>query len=110
MINIILCGGSGTRLWPLSRTMLPKQFVRLFDSKSLFQDTVLRNAPLCSQSMIVSNRDQYFLAVDQLDQIESHSNQFLLEPVGRKPPLPSLWHVWLSTVMTWCLSLPLTIW
>jgi mannose-1-phosphate guanylyltransferase len=83
MINIILCGGSGTRLWPLSRTMLPKQFVRLFDGKSLFQDTVLRNAPLCSQSMVVSNRDQYFLAVDQLDQIDSHSNQFLLEPVGR---------------------------
>lgn len=83
MINIILCGGSGTRLWPLSRTMLPKQFVRLFDGKSLFQDTVLRNAPLCSQSMIVSNRDQYFLAVDQLAQIQSHSNQFLLEPVGR---------------------------
>jgi mannose-1-phosphate guanylyltransferase len=67
MINIILCGGSGTRLWPLSRTMLPKQFVRLFNNRSLFQDSVLRNAPLCSQSMIVSNRDQYFLAVDQLD-------------------------------------------
>ena len=83
MINVILCGGSGTRLWPLSRTMLPKQFVRLFDGKSLFQNTVLRNTPLCSKSMIVSNRDQYFLAVDQLDQIDSHSNQFLLEPVGR---------------------------
>lgn len=83
MINIILCGGSGTRLWPLSRTMLPKQFVRLFDGKSLFQETVLRNASLCSQSMIVSNRDQYFLAVDQLGQIGSHRNQFLLEPIGR---------------------------
>jgi len=94
MINIILCGGSGTRLWPLSRTMLPKQFVRLFEGKSLFQDTVLRNAPLCSQSMIVSNRDQYFLAVDQLDQIKKldcHASlamtvdkaQFLLEPIGR---------------------------
>ncbi|MBN2865015.1 MAG: hypothetical protein JXK16_03330, partial [Thiotrichales bacterium] len=43
MINIILCGGSGTRLWPLSRTMLPKQFVRLFDNQSLFQDTIIRN-------------------------------------------------------------------
>jgi len=83
MINIILCGGSGTRLWPLSRTMLPKQFVRLFDGKSLFQNTVLRNAPLCSQTMIVSNRDQYFLAVDQLDQISSNTKQFLLEPIGR---------------------------
>jgi mannose-1-phosphate guanylyltransferase len=83
MINVILCGGSGTRLWPLSRTMLPKQFVRLFDGKSLFQDTVIRNAPLCSSLMIVSNRDQYFLAVDQLKQIHADANQFLLEPVGR---------------------------
>lgn len=83
MINIILCGGSGTRLWPLSRTMLPKQFVRLFNNRSLFQDTVLRNAPLCNHSMIVSNRDQYFLAVDQLAQIDVSSTQFLLEPVGR---------------------------
>ncbi len=83
MINIVLCGGSGTRLWPLSRTMLPKQFVRLFDGKSLFQETVLRNAELCSHAIIVSNRDQYFLAVDQLDQINSLKTQFLLEPVGR---------------------------
>lgn len=83
MINIVLCGGSGTRLWPLSRTKLPKQFVRLFDGKSLFQDTILRNASLCSKSVIVSNRDQYFLAVDQLDQINSLKTQFLLEPVGR---------------------------
>ena len=83
MINIILCGGSGTRLWPLSRTMLPKQFVRLFNNRSLFQNTVLRNAPLCNHSMIVSNKEQYFLAVDQLQQIGVSSTQFLLEPVGR---------------------------
>ncbi|MEA1988051.1 MAG: sugar phosphate nucleotidyltransferase, partial [Pseudomonadota bacterium] len=94
MINIILCGGSGTRLWPLSRTMLPKQFVRLFEGRSLFQDTVLRNAPLCSHSIMVSNTEQYFLAVDQLDQLKktnSHASlamtdnepQYLLEPVGR---------------------------
>ncbi|GKT11803.1 MAG: mannose-1-phosphate guanylyltransferase [Thiomicrorhabdus sp.] len=83
MINIILCGGSGTRLWPLSRTMLPKQFVRLFDGKSLFQETVLRNHPVCSQSFIVSNKDQYFLAVDQLAQVSDDPAQFLLEPVGR---------------------------
>ena len=36
MTNIILCGGSGTRLWPISRTLMPKQFVKLFDDKSLF--------------------------------------------------------------------------
>lgn len=83
MINIILCGGSGTRLWPLSRTMLPKQFVRLFDDKSLFQKTVLRNASLCDSSMVVSNTEQYFLAVDQLSQIGRTNINFLLEPIGR---------------------------
>ncbi len=83
MINIILCGGSGTRLWPLSRTMLPKQFVRLFDNRSLFQDTVLRNQSVCSHSFVVSNNEQYFLAVDQLGQINAGPAQFLLEPIGR---------------------------
>ena len=83
MINVILCGGSGTRLWPLSRTMLPKQFVRMFDNRSLFQDTVLRNKSLCQSYMVVSNTEQYFLAVDQFEQIEPDHAQFLLEPVGR---------------------------
>ena len=83
MINMILCGGSGTRLWPLSRTMLPKQFVRLFNNRSLFQDTVLRNQPVCTHTFVVSNNEQFFLAVDQLGQISSASDQFLLEPIGR---------------------------
>jgi mannose-1-phosphate guanylyltransferase len=83
MINVILCGGSGTRLWPLSRTMLPKQFVRLFNGKSLFQETVIRNAPLCSESIVVTNRDHYFLAIDQLGQTQSNTHSFLLESVGR---------------------------
>ena len=47
MINIILCGGSGTRLWPISRTLMPKQFVKLFEDKSLFQLTAERNKKLC---------------------------------------------------------------
>lgn len=83
MINIILCGGSGTRLWPLSRKMLPKQFVRIFEDKSLFQSTVLRNTTLCESSMVVSNTEQYFLAVDQLNQIGITNSNFLLEPIGR---------------------------
>lgn len=83
MINIILCGGSGTRLWPISRTLMPKQFVQLFEDKSLFQLTVLRNQKACSSQMIVSNAEQYFLAVDQLAQLHVTENSFLLEPVGR---------------------------
>lgn len=83
MINVILCGGSGTRLWPMSRVMLPKQFVRLFDGKSLFQCTVERNSSLCSSSIIVSNQEQFFFALDQLSDIKAGGVKFLLEPIGK---------------------------
>ncbi len=79
MTNIILCGGSGTRLWPISRTLMPKQFVKLFDDKSLFQLTAMRNTKLCEKLYIVSNTEQYFLAVDQLEE----ESTFLLEPIGK---------------------------
>ena len=85
MTNLILCGGSGTRLWPVSRTLMPKQFVRLFDGHSLFQQTLERNRPLCEHAYIVSNAEQYFLAVDQLEELGEAGSfaRFLLEPVGR---------------------------
>ena len=90
MTNIILCGGSGTRLWPISRTLLPKQFVKLFSDCSLFQLTVERNRELCEDQYIVSNVEQYFLATDQLEEILGASLEsggqdvkFLLEPFGR---------------------------
>jgi len=83
MINIILCGGNGTRLWPLSRTLMPKQFVKLFDKKSLFQLTVDRNKKLCNSRIIVSNTEQYFLALDQLAEEDRNFNKYLLEPIGR---------------------------
>ncbi|MDP0506674.1 MAG: mannose-1-phosphate guanylyltransferase/mannose-6-phosphate isomerase [Fusobacterium sp. JB019] len=86
MKNIILCGGNGTRLWPVSRTLMPKQFVKLFDDKSLFQLTMERNNKLCDGSFIISNIEQYFLAIDQLEEDKSYdlkNSRFLLEPVGR---------------------------
>jgi mannose-1-phosphate guanylyltransferase len=83
MINLILCGGSGTRLWPLSRTLMPKQFVKLFEGKSLFQLTIERNAPMCAEQLIVSNSEQYFLALDQLEELKKFNNHYLLEPIGR---------------------------
>ena len=83
MINMILCGGNGTRLWPISRTLMPKQFVKLFDKKSLFQLTVERNSKFCDSQFIVSNTEQYFLALDQLEELKKENNRYLLEPVGR---------------------------
>ena len=83
MTNIILCGGSGTRLWPISRTLMPKQFVKLFEDKSLFQLTVERNSKVCDSQFIVSNSEQYFLALDQLEELGKENNRYLLEPVGR---------------------------
>jgi len=83
MTNIILCGGNGTRLWPISRTLMPKQFVKLFDEKSLFQLTVERNSKVCDSQFIVSNTEQYFLALDQLEELYQTNNKYLLEPVGR---------------------------
>lgn len=83
MTNIILCGGSGTRLWPISRTLMPKQFVKLFDDKSLFQLTVERNSSLCEEQFIVSNTEQYFLALDQLGELNRTTDKYLLEPIGR---------------------------
>jgi mannose-1-phosphate guanylyltransferase len=83
MINIILCGGSGTRLWPVSRKLFPKQFCKFVDKTSLFQDTVIRNSELCSKNFIVTSEDQYFLAFDQLKEIDYNNYSFLLEPVGR---------------------------
>lgn len=83
MINILLCGGSGTRLWPLSRTLLPKQFVKLFDEKSLFQQTVERNKKLVNSIYVVSNTEQYFLAKDQLYELSYDQTHYLLESAPR---------------------------
>ena len=83
MVNIILCGGNGTRLWPISRTLMPKQFVKLFDNQSLFQLTVKRNSKLCKTQFIASNAEQYFLATDQLQELRKTNNKYLLEPIGR---------------------------
>lgn len=83
MINVVLCGGNGTRLWPLSRTLYPKQFNKFLSNRSLFQMTVERNKSICSETFIVSNEEQYFLALDHLAELKVKASKFILEPVGR---------------------------
>ena len=82
MTNVILSGGSGTRLWPISRTLFPKQYNKLFEGLSLFQKTFQRNHRHCEKSIIITNQEQYFMAFDQLGEIRQQA-LFLLEPVGR---------------------------
>ncbi len=83
MTNIILCGGSGTRLWPISRTLMPKQFIKLFNERSLFQLTLNRNREFCKNILVVSNREQFFLASDQIDELEEKNINYILEPIGK---------------------------
>ncbi|ANU82918.1 hypothetical protein BBH51_09840 [Aggregatibacter actinomycetemcomitans] len=81
MINLILCGGSGTRLWPLSRVKVPKQFIKLFNHHSLFQLTQSRNAQFSEKTIAVVNDTQFLLAYEQSDNV--NQMKFILEPVGR---------------------------
>ncbi len=86
---VILCGGSGTRLWPLSRTGFPKQFLCLTGKESLFQQAALRlgnlgNADIqVASPIIVTGEDHRFLASEQLREIGLELGCALLEPVGR---------------------------
>lgn len=66
IINVILTGGVGSRLWPLSRKNRPKQYLDLFDGSSLFQETVVRNLELCDELLIVGNVDNYQLSKEAL--------------------------------------------
>jgi len=86
---VILCGGSGTRLWPLSRTGFPKQFLCLTGKESLFQQAALRLVNLGNQGIqvaapiIVTGDDHRFLASEQLREVGVELGCALLEPVGR---------------------------
>ena len=92
VIPVILCGGSGTRLWPLSRSGFPKQFLVLSgdgSSQSLFQQAVGRINSVANSkitlgtTLVVTNEDHRFLVLDQLREMKSIQASLLLEPVGR---------------------------
>ena len=82
-INVILSGGSGTRLWPLSRHKNPKQFLKIFQKKSLFQHTMLRNSNKVSDFMLITNETQLDMAQDQAKSIDLNIPYQISEPVGR---------------------------
>ena len=91
VLPVILCGGSGTRLWPLSRAAFPKQFLVLSGTRSLFQNAVARAHAVADaaagiavgETLVVTNEEHRFLAREQLASMGVDDASLLLEPVGR---------------------------
>ena len=69
IVPVILSGGSGTRLWPLSRKLYPKQFLSLVNETTLFQDTINRLPDEVTDPLIICNEEHRFIVAEQLRQI-----------------------------------------
>ena len=81
---VLLCGGSGTRLWPLSRQSYPKQFAKLLGEQSLFQASARRlTGPFFAPPLVVTGHDFRFIVTEQLAAIETAAAGVLIEPEGR---------------------------
>lgn len=91
LIPTILCGGAGSRLWPVSRELHPKPFIRLADGQSLLQKAWLRGAVLADvvETLTVTNRELFFKTEDEYREVsaipanKALTNRFILEPFGR---------------------------
>src|ERR1700751_2360860 len=84
IIPLIMCGGAGTRLWPASREVRPKQFLPLFGARSTFQDTLVRVAgeSLFERAIVITNATYRFMVLEQLAEIGIQAD-VLLEPARR---------------------------
>src|SRR5688572_4572087 len=82
---VVLCGGSGTRLWPLSRSNLPKQFLPLVSERTMLQETVMRLQGLdgAEAPIAIANEEHRFLVAEQLREISRPAQALVLEPAGR---------------------------
>ncbi|RXM50114.1 MULTISPECIES: mannose-1-phosphate guanylyltransferase [unclassified Chryseobacterium] len=83
IINIILSGGVGSRLWPLSRKQRPKQYLNIFGEKSLFQLTAIRNISLCDSLTVIGNTDNFELSSEALQKINIEQFQQIVEASPR---------------------------
>ena len=84
IVPLIMCGGAGTRLWPASREVRPKQFLPLFGTRSTFQETILRvsDAALFDRPIVITNNAYRFMVSEQLAEI-GYEADILLEPMRR---------------------------
>lgn len=81
---VVLAGGSGERLWPLSRKNCPKQFIKITNNHSIFQDTIARNIPYCDEFIIVTNKEYRCLVENQLAPFQGLNYRCIYEEVGKK--------------------------
>ncbi len=81
---IVLAGGKGDRLWPLSRKSYPKQFIKLQKNHSMFQETIGRNLPFCDEFVVVTNKEYRFIVENQLNVFQGLTYSCILEEMGRK--------------------------
>ncbi|UHO39168.1 mannose-1-phosphate guanylyltransferase [Chryseobacterium capnotolerans] len=83
IINVILSGGVGSRLWPLSRKHKPKQYLNIFGEKSLFQLTAIRNIGLCDSLIVIGNTDNFELSSEALKEIKVDQYGQIIEATPR---------------------------
>lgn len=85
LVPVVLSGGSGSRLWPVSRKSYPKQFCSLLAKETPFQETILRarRVGVTSSPVVVGSRDHRFIIAEQLRQINNEDGRIVLEPVPR---------------------------
>jgi mannose-1-phosphate guanylyltransferase/mannose-6-phosphate isomerase len=110
IIPLIMCGGAGTRLWPASREVRPKQFLPLFGARSTFQDTLKRvsDPALFERPIVITNAAYRFMVLEQLAEIGIEAD-VLLEPMRRdsvrrsRQAQPSRKR---ATMMPWCWRSP----
>lgn len=96
---IVLAGGKGDRLWPLSRKNYPKQFIQIQGDHSIFQETIARNIPYCDEFIVVTNAEYQFIVENQFSAFQGLVHRFVYEGEGRKTT---------AAIMLACMQLPLS--
>ncbi|HLB41644.1 MAG TPA: mannose-1-phosphate guanylyltransferase/mannose-6-phosphate isomerase [Gammaproteobacteria bacterium] len=109
IVPVILAGGSGSRLWPVSRSAYPKQLLSLVGNRTLLQDTVLRTQAITNSlpPIIICNREHRFLVAEQMQTIGVHDATIIIEPIGKNTaPAAAIAALYLQTYDPILLILP----
>lgn len=97
---VVMAGGSGSRLWPLSRVLYPKQFLCLKGDLTMLQTTICRlNGVECESPVVICNEQHRFIVAEQLRQLNKLTENIILEPAGVTLHRPLRWRRWRQNVI-----------